>query len=294
MSYACQREAAQLDGLMTRLVVCHALTLVACLAREIYSSKTDLFGQALRIIEIFCIPIYMSVIFASLEWLEVIMVREAALMTEEILKRNLIVQKLPEHQTDEVLTKGYQFLALKCFKSDAVQFGGRVREFLWLEVWVFMFFMLTMLALMIKSRFMPVGVDNSNQFAQEYMSLMAEKITYQIDVKSKSPKEAEDYYIDYERIIQVEGVALKVCFPAADFKKLVKDGMEVDVDKSIEFVNRCVVGRITKAECDDERVEETNSLDIMQNSSIIYHMESVLEMQIAVLIMCFFYSKTWA
>ena len=123
---------------------------------------------------------------------------------------------------------------------------------------------------------------------------MAEKITYQIDVKSKSPKEAEDYYIDYERIIQVEGVALKVCFPAADFKKLVKDGMEVDVDKSIEFVNRCVVGRITKAECDDERVEETNSLDIMQNSSIIYHMESVLEMQMAVLIMCFLYSKTWA
>ena len=105
-----------------------------------------------------------------------------------------------------------------------------MREFLWLEGWVFMFFMLTMLVVMIKSRFMPVGVDNSNQFAQEFMSLMAEKITYQIDVKSKSPKEAEDYYIDYERIIQVEGVALKVCFPAADFKKLVKDGMEVDVD----------------------------------------------------------------
>jgi hypothetical protein len=38
--------------------------------------------------------------------------------------------------------------------------------------------MLTMLFLMMKSRFFPVGIDNSYQFAKEYASLMAEKITY--------------------------------------------------------------------------------------------------------------------
>jgi len=39
-----------------------------------------------------------------------------------------------------------------------------------------MFFILTMLVLMIKSRFIPVGVDNSNQFGEDYMSFLAEKI----------------------------------------------------------------------------------------------------------------------
>ena len=39
----------------------------------------------LRIVEIFCIPLYLSAIFSALEWLEVIMVREADNMFEEIL-----------------------------------------------------------------------------------------------------------------------------------------------------------------------------------------------------------------
>ena len=70
--------------------------------------------------------------------------------------------------------------------------------------------------------------------------------------------------------------------------------MEVKPEKSIEWVRKCIVGRITKAELDDERVLETNSLDIMQNSSIIYHMESVVEMQLLVLITCMYFSDIWA
>ena len=54
--------------------------------------------------------------------------------------------------------------------------------------------------------------------------------------------------------------------------------MEVDPSQSIEWIQDCVVGNITKYELDDERANETNTLDIMQNSSIIYHMESVIEM----------------
>ena len=42
--------------------------------------------------------------------------------------------------------------------------------------------MLTMLVLMIKSRFVPVGVDNSAQFEPDYMSFLAEKIVRQIDI----------------------------------------------------------------------------------------------------------------
>jgi len=54
------------------------------------------------------------------------------------------------------------------------------------------------------------------------------------------------------------------------------------------------VGKIKKAELDDERMKETNSLDMMQNSSIIYHTESVLEMQIASLVMVMILNNIWA
>lgn len=107
MSYACQREAAALNSLMRRLLICHIFTLAACLAREIWSSKTTTGGQLLRILEIFCIPLYLSCIFNALEWLEVIMVREAENMYEEILKNSDFVGRIPEHYTDGMLSKGY-------------------------------------------------------------------------------------------------------------------------------------------------------------------------------------------
>jgi len=147
---------------------------------------------------------------------------------------------------------------------------------------------------MIKSRFVPVGIDNSYQFAKEYASLMAEKITYQIDVDKQNPKKAELFYVDRERMIPVEGVMLKICLPKEEFDKLIENDMEVDPEQSINWVRKCVVGRITKNELDDERVIETNSLDIMQNSSIIYHMESVIEMQMLTLIFCYYFTDMWA
>ena len=42
--------------------------------------------------------------------------------------------------------------------------------------------------------------------------------------------------------------------------------MEVEPNQSIQLIEDCVVGGITKHELDDERAKETNSLDIMQNS----------------------------
>lgn len=117
----------------------------------------------------------------------------------------------------------------QCGKSDVELFGGRVREFLWVEVFVFTFFMLTMLILMVKSRFMPVGVDNSGQFGEDYMSFLAEKIVRQIDINKQNAKKSEEFFVDMERIVQVKGVALKVCLPQDEFEKLLKSK---DVPKS--------------------------------------------------------------
>ena len=65
-----------------------------------------------------------------------------------------------------------------------------------------------------------------------------------------------------ERIVQVKGVALKVCLPADEFEKLLKSKI-IPKSEATQWINTCIVGRITKRQLDDERVRETNALDIM-------------------------------
>ena len=59
-------------------------------------------------------------------------------------------------------------------------------------------------------------------------------------------------------------------------------------------MRKCLVGKLTKADLDDERMKETNSLDMMQNTSIIYHTESILEMQIITLAVFYILNEEWA
>lgn len=59
------------------------------------------------------------------------------------------------------------------------------------------------------------------------------------------------------------------------------------------WVKKNIVGNIRKHELDDERMKETNALDMMQNSSIIYHTESILEMQICTLFAMMWLTNLW-
>lgn len=63
---------------------------------------------------------------------------------------------------------------------------------------------------------------------------------------------------------------------------------------AITWVKKCIVGNIRKHELDNERMRETNALDMMQNSSIIYHTESILEMQICCLIAMILLTEYWS
>lgn len=54
-----------------------------------------------------------------------------------------------------------------------------------------------------------------------------------------------------------------------------------------------MVGKIVKKELDDERKSETNALDYMQNTSIVYHTESILEAQIISLLVCYSLNNRW-
>lgn len=69
---------------------------------------------------------------------------------------------------------------------------------------------------------------------------------------------------------------------------------EVDEETSIRWVKECVVGRITKQMLDNERMVETTSLDMMQNTSIIYHTESLLYMQTAMLVLSLVLTDWWS
>jgi hypothetical protein len=95
------------------------------------------------------------------------------------------------------------------------------------------------------------------------------------------------FYVNKERMIRVEGVALKIKLNESDFETVLDKSVDVPLSEATGWVKRCLVGNIIKSDLDEERKKETNSLDLMQNSSIIYHTESILEMQIACLILCF-------
>jgi hypothetical protein len=109
-----------------------------------------------------------------------------------------------------------------------------------------------------------------------------------------SMQDPKHYYVNKERMIRVEGVALKIKLNEADFKVAQDKSIDVEVPDSAPWIKRCLVGNIAKADLDDERKKETNSLDLMQNSSIIYHTESILEMQIACLILFYILNTIWA
>ena len=51
-----------------------------------------------------------------------------------------------------------------------------------------------------------------------------------------------------------------------------------------KFIQDCIVGDITKQKLDEQRNKEVSSLDMMQNTTIIYNMESVIQFQILFMI----------
>lgn len=115
------------------------------------------------------------------------------------------------------LSQGQLYLSAKCARNDWIRFQGRSFEWLLIELLVFSTFLLTMIFLMFKSRFTKVGMDGSGQFEPIYMRILAQNIADSIPLNMKY---AEQFYINSERIIQVENVAIKVCLNADDYKKI--------------------------------------------------------------------------
>lgn len=83
------------------------------------------------------------------------------------------------------------------------------------------------------------------------MKYLVDNITKSVkaDIAAKSEinknDNPEDFYIDKERMVTVEGVSLKVCFTAEDFQTLIQD-QEIDKDDTTHWIKRNVVGKISK------------------------------------------------
>jgi hypothetical protein len=75
-----------------------------------------------------------------------------------------------------------------------------------------------MVLIMVKSRFTHVGMDNTEQFEPVRISMVANKISSYIDLKKHS--DPENYFIDKERMILVEGISLKICLNQQHFDQI--------------------------------------------------------------------------
>tara|TARA_B110000285_G_scaffold149011_1_gene166330 strand:- start:1029 stop:2306 length:1278 start_codon:yes stop_codon:yes gene_type:complete len=192
------------------------------------------------------------------------------------------------------LSKSTMFLYDKCSASDFKLFKGNAFEWITIETLIFSMLLLTMLFYMIKSRFSKVGIDNSNQFEPMRLSLVVKQIVHQIRKNIEAePKDAKKRYVDNEKRILVENIQLKIKLSERAFDEI-KSNKEIDPKDAPNWLRKCLVGKLTKAQLDEERMKETNSLDMMQNTSIIYHTESILEMQIITLIACYILNDSWA
>jgi hypothetical protein len=76
MDLACLKEAEEYESLWNWLLATHIVCFISCLYREIYSVKTDLTSQFMRIVEVFLIPLHLSNILNIASLLALILVRE--------------------------------------------------------------------------------------------------------------------------------------------------------------------------------------------------------------------------
>ena len=117
-----------------------------------------------------------------------------------------------------------------------------------IEVLIYFSFISTVLILLIKARFYPIGIDNTEQFEETFMSFMINKIIGVL-TKKKLCKKMINKEIDVK---MNEIVVIKLKIGKRDFKKI--QNVILDKDEpyyvhscdSIDWLERCTVGNITK------------------------------------------------
>jgi hypothetical protein len=187
VSDECMTEAMQWHYLMRFCTTTHIIQLVANSYREIFNAQTDMFGQFMRLVEVACIPVYLYQILSAIELLSVGIIR---LMTNDPMNSYII---------GKPATPGQIKFVKRCTLEEFNGFSGAAMEWLIIEVLVFGFFLITMLFTMCKSRFIQVGMNNSDQFEKDQMGLMVNKIVTNIDLENHAAnanaKSSQDFFV---------------------------------------------------------------------------------------------------
>ena len=151
---ACMLEAQWYTKIMTLYFYGHIFAFMACSYRELFSTNTMLLAQFMRMIEMFSTPYYMGCILYSLELSSLILVRE---YTKDPIADLPSSESIPgEHSL-----KSSMFQYDKCSRSDFHRFQGHTFEWILIEQSVYFYYLITMVLIMIKSRFIHVGIDNT-------------------------------------------------------------------------------------------------------------------------------------
>ena len=170
------------------------------------------------------------------------------------------------------------------FGEEFQKLAGKSLEWILMELVVYVFFLMTLLVIMIKSRFTKVGIEHSQQFESLYMCKMANKICENINMKlgdNAEKAKRERFFVGKERNVDVDGVTVKIILDKEQFeniftKKFFREVDFVKVEEAADWIGKYLLGNITKDDLDAQRKKEVDALDMMQNQSIIYHPESIL------------------
>lgn len=280
----CTNEAKDYDRIIRMFIVMHVICFISTVFREFFSAEIGLLGQMMRIVEVLCVPFYLFCLVLGHQMLALILVRNSA--GEE--KGVFDPPDPPDCRKPNDLPT--YFLCDKCPRDTSDLFSGRTLEFFFLEIIVYTFYLVSMVFYMLKSRCTRVGDDIGSQFEPQYLAMMANKIASMIDLNVPFPKE---YYVRKERMIKINSfIEVKMVLQEDSFEELTKR-KEISKEKAPNWIKRNIVGRITKKDLDTERIRETNVLDMMQNTSILSHPESIVEMQIICCIFFYAVNSSW-
>lgn len=144
------------------------------------------------------------------------------------------------------------------------------------------------MTLIVKSRFVNIGVDVSYQFDPTYMSYMVNKIIQHIDVdphfKKRSMEKTKKLWTKKINTIYVAGVIIKVKLRERTYDSIFstkfltpKNQNFISPKDSQQWLTQNIVGELKIEDLDKQRNCELDQADMLTHQSIIYHTESILE-----------------
>lgn len=137
----------------------HGVLFLVCLYRELYSTSITAFSNIMKFIEVISM-------FANLAFT----IHTIDFMSVELME----LFKLKESKENESPCLGNREVFHKWNRG--------LSTWIYIECSVFVFFILSLLLLLLKSRCMKVGIDQAREFEPENIAKMINKIVYHMDL----------------------------------------------------------------------------------------------------------------